>query len=111
LADIPGISFLHAAPEVDHNSAYFPIFVDQKQYGRSRDELYEQLKNYNYFGRRYFYPLISTFNMYKPLPSANPDNLPVANRIADQVICLPIYPDLDMGHVENVVEIIRGYRQ
>jgi dTDP-4-amino-4,6-dideoxygalactose transaminase len=111
LTDIPGISFLHAAPEVDHNSAYFPIFVDEKQYGRSRDELYEHLKSYNYFGRRYFYPLISTFNMYKSLPSAEPDNLPVATRIAEQVICLPIFPDLDMGHVENVAGIIGEHQQ
>jgi dTDP-4-amino-4,6-dideoxygalactose transaminase len=81
--------------------------VDENEYGRTRDELYEHLKSYNYFGRRYFYPLISTFNMYKSLPSADLDNLPVATRIADQVICLPIYPDLDMGHVENVVSIIR----
>lgn len=111
LSDIPGISYLTPAPEAEHNCAYFPIFVDPKHYGRTRDELYEHLKTYNYYGRRYFYPLISTFNMYKTLPSADPDNLPVATRIADQVICLPIYPDLNVEHVDNIAAIINQFQK
>jgi dTDP-4-amino-4,6-dideoxygalactose transaminase len=107
LKDIPGISFLTPAPEVDYNNAYFPIFVDAAQYGHTRNELYDHLKTYNYFGRRYFYPLISSFNMYKSLPSATVKNLPVANRVAEQVLCLPIFPDLNLSNVENIVEIIR----
>ena len=109
LSEIEGISFLEPEPGVMHNNAYFPIFVDHKRYGCTRDELYEHLKTYNYFGRRYFYPLISTFNMYKSLPSADPDNLPVATRMADQVLCLPIYPDLEIGHVENIARIVKGH--
>lgn len=106
LSDIPGISCLTPRSESRYNYAYFPIFVDHKQYGRTRDELYDHLKSYNYFARRYFYPLISTFNMYKSLSSADPDNLPIATKVADKVICLPIYPDLDIKHVDNITKII-----
>lgn len=55
-----------------------------------------------------FYPLISEFSMYKGLDSAKPENLPVAEKMAKQVICLPIYPDLDMENINFVVQIIRG---
>ena len=110
LQGIDGISFLDPETEVDYNYAYFPVFVDVGQYGRARDELYEHLKTYNYFGRRYFYPLISSFNMYKSLPSAAAENLPVASRIADRVLCLPIYPALEMGHVDNIAELISNFQ-
>jgi dTDP-4-amino-4,6-dideoxygalactose transaminase len=94
LAVIKGISFLPEPKNVASNYAYFPIFVDEKEYGMSRDQLYEKLKRNNIFGRRYFYPLISKFPMYKSLDSANPENLKVAEKIAEQVICLPLYPEL-----------------
>ena len=110
LADIRGISLLEKAPDVTYNYAYFPIFVDVESYGRTRDELYEHLKLYNYFGRRYFYPLISTFNSYKALPSADPRNLPTATQKAQQVLCLPIYPALELRHVDNIAEIISDYQ-
>ena len=110
LSNIEGITFLEPSSGVDYNYAYFPIFVDQDKYGCTRDELYEQLKIYNYYGRRYFYPLITSFNMYKSLPSASPENLPIANKIADQVLCLPIYPDLEMWHVDNIAEIISDFK-
>jgi dTDP-4-amino-4,6-dideoxygalactose transaminase len=110
LSGLDGISFLTPAPEVEYNHAYFPIFVDVAAFGRTRDDLYAHLKSYNYLCRRYFYPLISSFNMYKSLPGAEPTNLPTAIRVADEVLCLPIFPDLDMKHVDNVVEIIAAFR-
>ena len=73
------------------NFSYFPIFVDEAQYGISRDALYETMKANNILGRRYFYPLITDFEPYRDIPSANPANLPVANKIANQVICLPMH--------------------
>jgi dTDP-4-amino-4,6-dideoxygalactose transaminase len=109
LAGIEGISFLRTAKGVEHNAAYFPIFVDEEEYGQSRDALYDHLKTFNYFGRRYFYPLISSFNMYKALPSAGAENLPVAEKKACEVVCLPIYPALGMEHVDNVAGIIRTF--
>ena len=72
----------------------------------SRDSLYEKLKENNIYGRRYFYPLISNFSTYKGLDSAKKENLLVANRIADEVICLPIYSDLDIGDVKSIIKII-----
>jgi dTDP-4-amino-4,6-dideoxygalactose transaminase len=81
--------------------------VDETKYSKSRDELYEHLKEHDIFARRYFYPLISSFPTYKGLPSAAPDNLLVANKVADKVICLPIYPDLELGDVNKIVEILK----
>jgi len=106
LKDIKGISLLPEPEKTDSNFAYFPVFINEKEYGMSRDELYEKLKQHGIFGRRYFYPLISEFSMYKGLDSAKPDNLPVAEKIAKQVICLPIYPDLDSENVERIGKII-----
>ena len=82
------------------------IFVDEKEYGMSRDALYEKLKQNNIFGRRYFYPLISEFSMYRGLESSAPENLPVAHRMANEVICLPIYSELDLKIVEIISSII-----
>ena len=107
LKNVNGISFINDIKGVKHNYAYFPIFVDKKKYGMSRDNLYEKLKKHNIFGRRYFYPLISNFSTYKGLYSAKHENLPVANKIADSVICLPIYPELDVKDVTKISAIIK----
>ena len=88
------------------NYSYFPIFVDESQYGISRDALYEKMKANNVLGRRYFYPLITDFDPYKNIPSANPANLPVANKIANQVICLPMHHELSEEDIMRVVECI-----
>jgi dTDP-4-amino-4,6-dideoxygalactose transaminase len=106
LNGLRGIRFLDDVEGVKHNYPYFPIFVDQKEYGTTRDALYETLKQNNIYGRRYFYPLISHFPIYKGLDSANPSNLPEAERIAEQVICLPIFPDLHLEIVEEIARVI-----
>lgn len=90
------------------NYSYFPIFVDEEQYGISRDALYEKMKANNVLGRRYFYPLITDFDPYKDIPSANPANLPVANKIADQVICLPMHHALSSEDVKRVIDCVRN---
>lgn len=107
LKEIPGIRFMDDVPGVQHNYAYFPIFVDEAQYGMSRDELYFKMKEHNVLGRRYFYPLISTFSTYRGLESAHPDNLPVATKMAEQVICLPMYYGLTDEDLERIVSLIR----
>lgn len=89
------------------NYSYFPIFVDEEQYGISRDALYEKMKANNVLGRRYFYPLITDFEPYKDIPSANPANLPIANKIANQVICLPMHHALSEEDVKRVIDCIR----
>jgi len=106
LRDIDGISVGVEVSETIANYSYFPIFVEE-DYPLTRDELYQEFKDNNIFVRRYFYPLISAFPMYRGLPSSEPANLSVATAMASKVICLPIYPALDLMDVENVIRIIR----
>lgn len=107
LQHIPGITIPMDVPGVKHNYSYFPVLVNEKLFGMSRDELYQTLREKNMYARRYFYPLISHFAPYRALPSANPANLPVAREISDSVICLPIYPDLEGDVINAIVHIIK----
>ena len=106
LRNIDGIRFFDDMPGVKHNYSYFPIFVE-KDYGMTRDELYFKMKENNVLGRRYFYPLISTFSTYRGLESSDPKNLPIATRIADEVICLPMHDALSENDIQRVIECIR----
>lgn len=107
LKDVPGISFLQFREEVRYNYSYFPIFVDSQAYGMTRDELYRHLKRNSVLPRRYFYPLISNFSTYRGLESARPENLPVANKTANSVLCLPIFADLHPYLLERIVFLIK----
>ncbi len=91
-ASVKGISMMNEIEGVRHNYSYFPIFINAEAFGMTRDELYYKMREFGVFGRRYFYPLISTFSTYRNLDSAHTDNLPVATKIADEVICLPMLP-------------------
>lgn len=106
LKETLGIRLLSAGAEGEENDSYFPILIEEK-YPLSRDELYSKLREQEIYARRYFYPLVSDFPMYRGLPSADAKNLPVAKQIADQVLCLPIYPDLESRVQERIVEIIK----
>lgn len=106
LKDVPGIRFLNDIEGVRHNYSYFPIFITEKEYGMSRDSLYEELKENNILGRRYFYPLISNFPVYRGLESASPENLPVATKLADQVLCLPMYADMEDEDVDRILKVV-----
>lgn len=106
LRPVEGITFMDDMPGVRHNYSYFPLFVDAEKYGMTRDELYEKMKNHNVLGRRYFYPLISTFSTYRGLPSAAPENLPKAHKMADSVICLPMHHELSAEDIDRILELI-----
>jgi len=106
LANVPGITMMDEIPYVKSNYSYFPVFVNKDEYGMSRDELFEKLKTHNVYGRRYFYPLISAFLPYRSLDSAAPEKLPVATRLADSVICLPIYHDLTDADIDLIVSLV-----
>lgn len=108
LKDVEGLKLPRDVAGVRHNYAYFPVFIDEEKYGRSRDSLYEEMKSRNIYGRRYFYPLISEFSTYKGLPSATRDNLPVAHKLAESVICLPMHHDLKEEDTQRVIEVLRG---
>ncbi len=111
LGEVPGLRCLALAstkPEgYRDNYSYFPVLVDD-EYGMTRDALYQKLKARNVFSRRYFYPLISDFPMYRALPSAQRANLPVAATASDRVLCLPIYPGLEAADQQRVIDLIRG---
>lgn len=106
LRGVKGIRFFEDMPGVKHNYSYFPIFVDAEQYGMTRDELYEKMKEHHVLGRRYFYPLISEFSTYRGLDSARPENLPNATRIANEVICLPMHHELTDMDIQRIIEQI-----
>ena len=106
LRPVEGITFMDDMPGVKHNYSYFPIFIDAEKYGMTRDELYEKMRSHNVLGRRYFYPLISTFSTYRGLESAAPKNLPNAHKMADSVICLPMHHELSAEDIHRVLELI-----
>ena len=106
LKDVEGISYWEDMPGVKHNYSYFPIFVDAKTYGMTRDELYFKMKEHGVLGRRYFYPLICEFSTYRGLPSATKENLPNAYKMADEVICLPMHHDLREQEIEQIISTI-----
>ena len=107
LRDVPGIRCLQDAGEKVANYSYFPLLVDA-DYPLSRDALYQKLKDNNIYARRYFYPLITDFPMYRGMPSAHRENLPVATAAAQKVLCLPIYPALTQQDQQRVIAIVRG---
>lgn len=108
LENIPGITTSKDIEGVKYNYPYFVIRVDKKEYGLSRDELYEELKKYNVFSRKYFYPLCSNFQCYRDIPSASVSRLPVANKIAEMVLALPMHGRMLNSDVENICSIIQS---
>lgn len=106
LKDIRGIRCMESAGPDTRNYCYFPILVESG-YSITRDDLYEKLRRSGIFGRRYFYPLISEFPMYRGMNSARRENLPVATSVSRKVLCVPIYPDLTSFDQQRVIDIIR----
>lgn len=108
LVNVKGVSFLKECEGVTTPYSYFPIFIDTAEYGSSRDDVYNTLKENGILTRRYFYPLISEFPTYNGLRSATRTNLPVAFDAAERVLCLPVYPDLALPDVERICDFIRN---
>lgn len=106
LRNVDGISFWDDMPGVRHNYSYFPIFVDAKKYGMTRDELYIKMKDQGIWGRRYFYPLISEFSTYRGLESSRSENLPNAHMMANTVICLPMHHALREEEINRIIDCI-----
>lgn len=103
LRNVTGVRFFDDMPGVRHNYSYFPIFINAEEFGMTRDELYFKMRADGVLGRRYFYPLISTFSTYRSLPSAGAENLPVATKVANEVICLPMHHELTDADIERVL--------
>lgn len=107
LANVTGIRLIEPLPNIEQNHSYFPVLVDEA-YPLSRDELYGKLRDHGIYARRYFYPLISDFPMYRGLPSSKAENLPVASKVATQILCLPIYPELSENDQLFIIDLIKG---
>ena len=105
LQNVKGVRCIHKVGQAVANYSYFPILV-QRDYPITRDDLYNKLKAHGINPRRYFYPLISSDQMYRGLPSASPNNLPVATSAAREVLCLPIYPALEQDDQQRIIDLI-----
>ena len=91
---------------VEHNYAYFPIIIDENKYGKTRNEVFEKLKEYNIFARKYFYPLTSDFECYKDIEN-NKENLKNSKYISDRVMTLPLYEELEIEDVEYICNVLK----
>lgn len=107
LKNIDGITFMEDIPDIKHCYSYFPVFINEEKYGKSRDEVYELLKKNNIYGRRYFYPLISQFPTYRGLESAQQGILPVSEKVTKEVLCLPIFSDLGLNSISQIASLIK----
>ena len=106
LKGVAGLRYFDDIAGIKHNYSYFPIFISDHEFGMSRDSLYEKMKSAGIYGRRYFYPLISTFSTYKGLDSASQRNLPVAYKMAEEVICLPMHHEMKQEYVDRIINCI-----
>ncbi|MGL5051238.1 MAG: DegT/DnrJ/EryC1/StrS family aminotransferase, partial [Fusobacteriaceae bacterium] len=104
ITNIEGISFVDDFEGVTHNYSYFPVVIDETIFGKTRDELFRELKEYNIFTRKYFYPLVTDFNCYKE--EYKNIKLPNAKYVSDRVLTLPIYGDLELEIVDYICKAI-----
>ena len=107
LGNIEGITLRNLPDNIQSSHQYFVIRIDQAKFGRSRDEVYALLKEYNVIARKYFYPLCSDYPGYRHIPSAAPANLPVANKVVKECLCLPFYGGLDLSSATKICEIVK----
>lgn len=108
LSSIEGLKLTYEKPNVVSNYSYFPVYVEKHKYGKDRDELLSILAQYNIYGRKYFYPLTSEFDVYQGKFEIN--ETPIAKRVANNILTLPLYPDLSINDVDRICEIIKNKR-
>lgn len=108
LKNIKGIKVFDDFNGYEYNYAYFPVLIDEIEFGASRERVYDELKKNNIYARRYFYPLISNMPSYRSLASASMDNLMIANKIAESVLCLPMYGSLESKMIEKISQLIKN---
>lgn len=106
LLDFPGLSFNPVYEHVRNSHQYFIVRVDANTCGKTRDQIYDGLKEFNIHARKYFYPLCSEYSCYHQLPSAHPDNLPVAHRVASEVLSLPFFGALSDDDAHRICDVL-----
>lgn len=110
LKPVPGITVLEHPRHIQSSYQYFVIRIDEKQFGKSRDYVCKQLKKYNVFTRKYFSPLCSEYPHYKQLSSSKKSHLPVANKVATEVLSMPFYGGLSMRDIEKICTIMKSFK-
>lgn len=110
LKSLSGIEIVEMPGNVTDSMGYFVIRIHKDIFGLSRNEVYDKLKEYNVFTRKYFYPLCSEYECYKNLPSSKEENLPVANKVKNEVLCLPFYGAMGKETVQRICELIKSIR-
>ncbi len=106
LEGVEGLTISYDMDNVTHSYPYYPVLIDGNRFHKTRDKVYDEYRTHDIYARRYFYPLISSFPTYRGLPSAQPGNLPVAERVAQQVLCLPLYGNLSKEDAQRIVDIL-----
>lgn len=106
LGSVPGLTLLAPDEQTEWNYAYCPVFIHPEHFPLTRDQLYQKMKDAGIYARRYFFPLISEFPMYKGYPSSSSDNLPNASQISQRVLCLPVHPTLSDAEQQRIVDIV-----
>jgi dTDP-4-amino-4,6-dideoxygalactose transaminase len=109
LKDVSGLSFFEQNPNSEPNYYNFVIKIDEEKYGRSRDYVYDNFKNFNVFARKYYYPLCSRFQCYRSDPSSNPEHLPIATKVSNQVLSLPLYGSLEYDDIKKICDILISF--
>ncbi len=109
LSKIDGIQLNPVQDNVISNYAYFPIIIDEDNFGVNRDVIFENLKQYHITARKYFYPITNTFDCYNG--TYNADNTPIALDISKRVLTLPLYADLEISEVDRICNIIRSFKK
>ncbi|HAB00392.1 MAG TPA: aminotransferase [Ruminococcaceae bacterium] len=104
LGNVAGIKFCKPQKDVKPNYAYLPVVFDG--FKKTRDEIFEELKQYDVVARKYFFPLVNDMECYKDYPTSGSDKTPIAKHIADRVLTLPLYADLSLDDVDRICDII-----
>lgn len=107
LAEVPGLRFVKLADNITQNYSYMPVLVEEDKFGKTRDQLFDALAEYNVFARKYFYPLISNTEAYADVDA----DVPVAQYVSDRILCLPLYGDMTVAEVMQICDIIREIQQ
>ncbi len=110
LKDVEGVSHTDEIDGVKGSFQYFCIRIDEKKFGKTRDQVYAEFKKYNVFTRKYFFPLCSDYACYRQLPSASMGNLAVANRVVEEILCMPFFGQLTEDDVVRIADILKEIR-
>jgi dTDP-4-amino-4,6-dideoxygalactose transaminase len=107
LSGLKGVKINDEQPDVESNYAYFPVYVNEKEYGHTRDDVYTELKKNGIIARKYFYPLTNSFACYRN--QYDVEDTPVAYRISKGILTLPLYADLDVEVVDKICRILKEF--